>query len=59
MSEQHNITGDRNAIHDDEFIQLVYEMREHQKAYFETRSQVELNIARSLERRVDAALRIL
>lgn len=43
-------------MHDDEFIQLVYEMREHQKAYFETRSQVELNTARSLERQVDAAL---
>ena len=43
-------------MHDDEFIQLVYEMRKHQKAYFATRSQVEYYTARSYERQVDAAL---
>lgn len=40
----------------DDFIQLVYDMRQHQKAYFATRSQIEYNTARSYERRVDAAL---
>lgn len=40
----------------DDFIQLVYDMRQHQKAYFATRSQIEYNTSRSLERKVDAAL---
>lgn len=43
-------------IQDDDFIKLVADMRRHQKAYFATRSQVEYNTARSLERQVDIAI---
>lgn len=40
----------------DEFIDLVAKMRKYQNEYFATRTQVAYNTARSLERKVDAAL---
>lgn len=40
-----------------QFVELVCSMRTAQKAYFRTRSQVELDRSKILERQVDNALR--
>lgn len=40
-----------------QFVELVCSMRTSQKTYFRTRSQVELDRSKILERQVDNALR--
>ena len=43
-------------MNENEFIELVRQMRASQKHYFVTRSQEELKNAKALERQVDFAL---
>lgn len=40
-----------------DFMQLVASMREHQRKYFEGRSDIELQLAKAAEKRVDDELR--
>lgn len=45
-------SGDPNT----EFLQVVQEMRDAQKRYFDTRDTTELNESRRLEKKVDAII---
>ncbi len=48
------LSGDPNA----EFLQVVQEMRDAQKRYFDTRDTTVLNESRRLEKKVDAIIEI-